>query len=48
MNEVHQRWERSHRQLQRTFLGAVGLTVATGFCVGALLTDDPPLPGSNH
>lgn len=29
------------------FLVAIGLSIGTGFGVAALLTDDPPLPGSN-
>lgn len=31
-----------------TFLGAIGLTIGSGIGVAALLTDDPPLSGSNY
>ncbi len=31
-----------------TFVGAVGLTIGAGIGAAALLTDDPPLEGSNR
>lgn len=31
-----------------TFLGALSLTIGSGFGISALLTDDEPLTGSNH
>lgn len=31
-----------------TFVGAVGLTIASGVGVSALISDDPPLSGDNQ